>query len=221
MIIQEVEHMLRSIGKDNVKRGWSTLDTKGEKTFGLDSKCIRDAAKKVPTDACLADELYGTKNHDLKFFATCIDDPETYSRDEIIKRCEQLYASPFGESFCKRILAKTPFAVECLEMWENSQDPDKQACIYYTLSALANQKNNLADEFFLKHLQKLEENLPEQDQVVQESMSKALQAACNRSSSLRKETEKIADSLSKENLSNVIERKLRATREKATQLSES
>lgn len=219
MNIQEVELMLRSIGKENVKRGWSLVDTKGDKTFGLDGKSIRDAAKEVPTDACLADELYGTKNHDLKFFATYIDDPETYSRDEIMKRCEQLYASPFGESFCKRILAKTPFAVECLEMWENSDDPDKTACIYYTLSALANQKNNLADEFFLKHLQKLEEQLPDQDQVVQESMSKALQAASNRNSALRKETEKIADSLTKEDLSQVIERKLKATKEKAAQIS--
>ncbi len=219
MNIQEVEHMLKSIGKENVKRGWSHIDTKGDKTFGLDGKSIREAAKNLPTDACLADELYGTENHDLKFFATYIDDPESYSRDEILHRCEQLYASPFGESFCKRVLAKTPFAVECLEMWEKTNDPDKLSCIYYTLSALANQKNNLADEFFLKHLQKLEDQLPEQTEVVQESMSKALQAACNRSASLRKETEKIADALTKEDLSQVVERKLKATKAKAAQLT--
>jgi len=221
MNTQEVEHMLKSIGKENVKRGWSLVDTKGDKTFGLDGKSIREAAKEVPTDACLADELYGTSNHDLKFFATYIDDPVSYSRDEIIQRCEQLYASPFGESFCKRILAKTPFAVECLEMWEDSEDPDKISCIYYTLSALANQKNNLADEFFLKHLGKIQTQLPEQEDVVQESMSKALQAASNRSSTLRKEIEKIADALSQEDLSHVVERKLKAAKAKAAQVTES
>jgi len=219
MNIQEVEHMLKSIGKENVKRGWSLVDTKGDKTFGLDGKSIRDAAKEVPTDACLADELYGTSNHDLKFFATYIDDPGSYSRDEIIHRCEQLYASPFGESFCKRVLAKTPYAVECLEMWEDSGDSDQLSCIYYTLSALAIQKSNLDDEFFLKHLQKLEDQLPDQDEVVQESMSKALQAASNRNASLRKETEKIADALTKEDLSHVVERKLKATKAKAAQVT--
>lgn len=221
MNVQEIEQMLKSIGKENVKRGWSHVDTKGDKTFGLDGKSIREAAKNLPTDACLADELYGTENHDLKYLATYIDEPGSYSRDEIIHRCEQLYASPFGESFCKKILAKTPFAVECLEMWENSDDPDKISCIYYTLSALANQKNNLADEFFLKHLQKLEDQLPDQDDVVQESMSKALQAACNRNSSLRKESEKIADALSQEDLSHVVERKLKATKAKAAHVTES
>ena len=217
MNIQEVEQMLKSIGKENVKRGWSLVDTKGDKTFGLDGRSIREAAKEVPTDPCLADELYSTTNHDLKFFATYIDDPVSYSRDEIIQRCEQLYASPFGENFCRKILAKTPFAVECLEMWEDSKDPDKLSCIYYTLSALAIQKNNLADEFFLKHLEKLEDQLPEQENTVQESMSKALQAASNRNSSLRKEVEKIADALSNEDLSHVVERKLKATKAKAAQ----
>lgn len=219
MNVQEVEQLLKSIGREDVKRGWSLVDTKGDKTYGLDRKSIREVAKDLQMDACLADELYTTNNHDLKYFATYIDDPESYSREEIIQRCDQLYASPFGESFCKRILAKTPFAVECLEKWEDSKDPDKLACLYYTLTALAHQKNNLADEFFLKHIQKLEDILPNQEEVVQESMSKALQAASSRNSTLRKETERIAESLSKEDLSNVVERKLKVTKARAAQFN--
>ena len=218
MEVKDVEQMLMSIEKEGVKSGWSIIDTKGDKTYGLNGKSIQAIAKSLEKDACLADELYRTNNHDLKYFATLIDDPESYSRDEIFQRLDQLSPSPFGESFCEKVLVKTIYAVDCLDLWEGRGTNDDLACMYYALSALAKQKNNLSDDFFIKYFENVEFSSDE-NEALQIALSNAFEAVSKRNSELKKKVEKISDSLSESPVADSIDRKLKI--EASNKVSES
>lgn len=201
MTVDEVASKLKSKCKE-VSNGWSALDTHGEETFGLNFKKIQAVAKDIDKDACLADELYGTDNHDMKVLATYIDAPESYTRDELEQRAEQLYPSPFAEKFCHKIMARSPHAVHFSDLWSDSNDTAFKCYAYLTIAELARQKNNLADDFFARHLNEISSRIHSEPDEVKAAMQEALLSIGCRDSKLRKQGKKTATEIGKIDFNN-------------------
>ena len=201
MTVDEVASKLKSKSKE-VSNGWSVLDTHGEETFGLNFKKIKSVAKGMECDPCLADELYATSNHDLKVLATFIDDADSYTRDELKQRCEQLYLSPFAEVFCHQIMAKSPHAVHFIDMWSHCDLSDYRCYAYYTLAEVAKHKNNLSDEFYARHLKDIAERIHEEPDAVKEAMQEALISIGCRDSKLCRQTYDVANAIGKIDFNN-------------------
>jgi len=200
MTVDEVVSKLKSESKEGVKNGWSIIDTCGEQTFGLNFSRVQNVAKKMKNDPCLADELYASNNHDLKVLATYIDDAGSYSLDELNKRVQQLYLSPFAEKFCHQVMAKTPHAVHFIDEWTNCDIGDYKCYAYYTLAEVARQKNNLSDEFYAKQLREIAMRFHEEPDTVKQAMQEAILAIGCRDPKLRKQSYNVANTIGKVNL---------------------
>ena len=192
MTVEEIDTILRSINREEVRNGWTIIDTKGEDTYGLNYSKVAEVAREIENDACLADELYATSNHDLKVLATCIDDPESYTKDELNKRSEQLYPSPFADKFCHQVIAKSQYAVHFIDEWSKSSDPEHRYYAYLILDELAKRKNNLSRDFFSRHVREIKENIHSEADEVKESMQMALLSIGCRDRSLKNESVKAA-----------------------------
>ncbi|MCA1764061.1 MAG: DNA alkylation repair protein [Cryomorphaceae bacterium] len=187
MTVDEVSAKLKSMNREGIKNGWSETDTQGEETYGLNYTAIQKASKEFDKDPFLADELYASNNHDLKVLAALIDDPESYTQDELKKRSEQLYISPFAEKFCQKVMAKSPHAVHFVEEWIKSDTSVRRCFGYLTLQELAKNKNNLADDFFSGHLEGISSRLPDASEEERKCMVSALSAIAKRNERLQKE----------------------------------
>jgi hypothetical protein len=174
MSVKEIADQLNALRTNEIKNGWTKKVTNGDETFGLNLTTVQKFAKKLKTDPFLADELYAGDNHDLKVLATYIDDPESYTQDELSARINQIYPSPFGEKFCEQVVAKTPFAVHFIDLWQRSEDDNKRCFAYNTLASIAMEKNTLGVEFFNEHVNTIAKTIKKEPRQVRKAMYKAL-----------------------------------------------
>ena len=191
MTVDEASEKLKSMNREGIKNGWSESDTQGEETYGLNHTAIQKASKDFEKDPFLADELYASNNHDLKVLAAHIDDPESYTKDELEKRSDQLYLSPFGEKFCQKVMAKSPYAVHFVDMWVKSDNASMRCFGYLTLQELAKLKNNLADDFFSDHLEGIASRIPNASEDAKKCMISALSSIAKRSEGLQQASLKL------------------------------
>ncbi len=195
MTVEEIAKKLENQRDKVIKNGWKDSDTRGDATYGLNFSKIQEVAKGLENDAVLADELYGTRNHDMKVLATMIDDPKSYTLDELNKRAEQLYPSPFAEKFCKRVLANSEHAVGFINKWLYCEDCDLKAYAYMTLSEVARKQNNLSSDFFAKQLHTIVSTFANEKPEVKEAMQGALTAIASRNEVLKQHAMEVSEQL--------------------------
>ena len=141
---------------------------------------ICEIAEQIKCDKELADQLYAAPNHEANLLATLIDDPESYTPDQMEQRVKQLYPSPFAERFCRKVLANTPFAVEQVYYWQLENTENSRYLALLTLAGLADQRNNLSRGFFEAQMQALSCNLSSTSQLEKEACKKVEQSIARR-----------------------------------------
>lgn len=197
MTLDEISKKLELQGNQMPKRGWTREDTNGEETFGLNFSKVQEIARELESDPAFADELYSSENHDLKVLATFIDDPKSYTLDELNKRVEQLYPSPFAEKFCRQVLAKSDHAVHFVDKWSECSDGDYRCYAFYILSELAKKTNRLSDDFYARFLDDISLHIHEETDRVKEAMHQAFIAIGSRDQKLQKLSKEMADQIGK------------------------
>lgn len=201
MTFEEIAKKLENQPTDSIRNGWTREITHGDETYGLNFSTIRKVAEGIPTDAVLADELYACANHDMKVLATYIDDPRSYTRDELNMRKSQLYPSPFAEKFCERILAHSEHAVHFIDEWIACDDCEYRAYAYLTLGELAKKKNGLSNEFYAKCLEGIAVKIHGEKDDVKEAMYNAMLSISQRDERLREKGMTVAEELGRVKLS--------------------
>jgi hypothetical protein len=174
MTLDKLTAELKTIPTTDIKNGWSKKITNGDDTFGLNISTVQKVAKQLSTDAVLADELYAGNNHDLKVLGTYIDEPKSYTLDEMSDRIEQVYPSPFSDKFCENIVAKSSHAVHFIDVWKKSKEDDKRCYAYSTLASVAKQKNTLGEDFFIDHINAISGCIKDEPRHVRKAMYKAM-----------------------------------------------
>ncbi len=191
MTLEEVAEKLKD-KSSKTARGWTPDDTHGDETYGLNFTRILEVARGMKTDAVLADELYASTNHDMKVLATVIDDPKSYTLDELYKRTEQLYPSPFAEKFCRQVLAQSDHAVHFINEWIAEGNDAEKAFAYYTLGEVAKLNKRLSDDFFANYLDDISDNVHQESDFVKESMHWAIKSICARDACLNEKCAEVA-----------------------------
>jgi len=174
MTLDELTTALKTIPTNDIKKGWTEKITRGDETFGLNISKIQKVARKLDADPVLADELYATDNHDLKVLGTYIDDPTSYTLDQMSDRIEQVYPSPFSDKFCENVVAKCEHAVHFIDLWKKSNEADKRCYAYSTLASIAGQKNSLGEDFFVDHINSISGCIKDEPRHVRKAMYKAM-----------------------------------------------
>ncbi len=184
ILIEEAEKAL-SAGKDENPR----------KHGKLKRSEITEIAKSLPVDGVLADELYGKPSEELQLIAAMIDDPESYTLDEIELRSEQLHPTEIGTVFCRRVMAKSPHAVHFISKWMDSKDSARRCFAYLTLEELAKKDCSLSQGFYRAHLRRIASEIKTETPSVQEAMSKAAAAIVKKVPDLESTNKKELDAV--------------------------
>lgn len=195
MTVNEVHDSLHALRGNQEKSLLSSIDSEGNIKLGLNIASIRQLAKEIGRDCVLADELYHSEILEAKVLATFIDDPVSYSRDEIITRSEQLYPSDFAKYFAYNVLAKCTHAVHFIDEWSHSQNEDLKVYAYYALQRLAKCKNSLSQAFYFDRLTTISRDIHHVTDDVAEAMMASLTAIGTRNAYLQRMSEKTANSI--------------------------
>ncbi len=193
MTLYDIAKKLESQRTNTLRTNGKNTNICGDETYGLSLSKIQAVAKEMQNDAVLADELYGSTNYDMKLLATLIDDPKSYTLDELTKRADQLYPSPFAEKFCRQVLANTEHAVHFIDKWLDCEDCNLQAYAYITLSELAKKQNNLGNDFYASHLRTIEDTIATETEDVRQAMQAAVKAIATRNETLRQKASLVAE----------------------------
>lgn len=203
MTASEVHASLYALRSAPKHEGLSKIDSAGNVQLGIGITGLRQLAKEIGKDSALADELYHSNIVDAKILGTLIDAPESYSRDEIQKRSEQLYPSPFAQQFSYNVLAKCAHAIHFIDLWSHSQEEDLKVYAYYALQKVAKCKNSLSQAFYFDRLTTISRDIHHVSDEVAEAMLASLSAIGTRNAYLKRMSEKTANSIERINQKNL------------------
>lgn len=156
------------------------------------SKRLAEIARTIQSDPVLADELYAVGGYDMKLLATLIDDPESYTQDELEKRAHQVVEAGLGRSFGEHVIVKSIHAVHFISEWMESDDPAFRSVAYHSLAKLTRAHNRLSDGFFRAHLSHILRNINREVPEVQSAMVSSAQAICKRCPGIKRTCKEVA-----------------------------
>jgi len=177
---------------------WATHAEKsgGLESFGIGLTKLRKFSKSVGRDSKLARQLWSSQIYEMKIIALLIDDPKTITIAQAETQVEQLQGGYLAHVFssCDATLAKAPFVVELADKWIKSEDPVRRRCGYGLLYEISKSKKKTApqEEYFLAHIEHIENSYKEQSITPLMAMAGALMAIGKRSKTLNASALKVA-----------------------------
>ena len=167
----------------------------GLKSFGIGLTQLRKLAKQIGRDPKLAQKLWASDVYDAKVMGLLIDDPKQVTRQQAEKQVEQLQGGMLSHVFasCDATLAKTPFAFDLAKDWMDSDDEVRRRCAYGLLYELSKKNpKGMDDEFLLNTIDRIENEIHEEEMWVREAMNTALMGIGKRNKKLNKAAIKAA-----------------------------
>ncbi len=196
----EVMKLLRENKNERGIANWKKRHAdSGLKSFGIGLTQLRKLAKQIGRDHDLARKLWDTDVYDAKIVGLLIDEPKKITREQVEEQVQDtdigLLAHVFGA--CDATLAKAPFAVELADEWTEAEDPQRRRVAYALLYELSKNTRNkaLTDDFFLGHIEWIEQEIHDEEMWVREAMNSALMGIGKRNKKLNKAAIKAAKAI--------------------------
>ena len=171
----------------------------GLRSYGIGLTKLRKYAKTVGRDAKLARTLWKSKVYEAKVIGLLIDDPKTMTMEQAEQQVEQLEGGFLAHVFstCGAPLAKTSFVVELADKRIDSQDPVRRRCGYGLLYEISKSKKKSApdEDYFLKHIKRIDERRSQQDTDSLMSMASALMGMGMRTKALNAAALRVANAI--------------------------
>jgi 3-methyladenine DNA glycosylase AlkD len=168
-------------------------------SFGIGLTVLRKLAKQIGKDHALAEDLWSSKNYDLKVISVLIDDPKLISRSQMESQVEDIDYGLLVHVFsaCGAPTAKTPFIVELANDWLESPDSVRRRCAYGFIYEISKSKKKTApdDNYFLQHINHIDQSFSKEDKSVYMSMSAALMGMGKRNLKLNQAAIKVAKNI--------------------------
>jgi 3-methyladenine DNA glycosylase AlkD len=197
----EVLSLLKQHENEKGIKNWNEMefDKCQYKSFGIGLTVHRKLAKQIGKDHELALKLWDSKIYDLKVLSVLMDDPKLITKEQMEFQVEDIDFGLLVHVFsaCGAPTAKTPFIVELANEWLESSDPVRKRCAYgfiYEISK-SKKKNAPDDEYFLKHINYIDESFVKEDKTVYMSMSAALMGMGKRNLKLNQAAIKVAKNI--------------------------
>jgi 3-methyladenine DNA glycosylase AlkD len=159
----------------------------------------RKLAKQIGKDHDLALELWDSNIYDMKVISILIDDPKLISIEQMESQVKDINFGYLVHVFsaCGAPVAKTPFIVELTNEWVKDSDTVKNRCAYGFLYETSKSKKKSApdDDYFLKHINHIDQSYTKVDKSVHMSMAAALMGMGKRNLILNQAALKVANKI--------------------------
>lgn len=198
MNFTELFEQLRALGSEQTRKTYRRHGL-GDNTFGVSyahlgqlKKQLVGRGKDKARAHALARQLWACGNQDARTLATMVADAQQLTPAEARDWAATLANYAQADALAG-LLAETPFARTQMEEWLVAADELPQRLGYALLSRLALQAPGPDDEYFEKHVARIEEQIQRAPNRAREGMNSALLAIGSRSEALRQRVEQAAD----------------------------
>jgi len=198
MTYTQVISLLKANKNESGIRKWKLHNhsSKKLKSFGIGLTVLRKLAKQIGRNRPLALQLWDSDIYDAKIIALLIDDPKQITREQAEMQVEHLKQGHLAHVFssCGAPLAKTPFVVDLLVEWINSEDKMRRSCGYGLLYEISKSKKKSApdNDFFQDCIEKIRVSFDNEHIAVQGAMGGALLGIGKRNAILNAAALKVA-----------------------------
>jgi 3-methyladenine DNA glycosylase AlkD len=175
MNVQEALDTLKSLGTEQNRKIYRRHGA-AEEIYGVSYAHLKDLKKKIKVDHDLAEGLWAAGNHDGRILGAMVADPKRMDGDALDRWAQSLRSRLETDAFAD-VAAASPAAREALERWIESAGSDTEwvACAgWKVLGRLAQNDKSLPDEYFERHLARIEKDIRSAKNWVRYDMNNAL-----------------------------------------------
>lgn len=189
----ETLQQLKEMGTAQNRKIYTRHGVKGEQ-YGVSMANLKKLKKQIKIDQPLAEELWATGNHDARYLATMIADPQTITEPTLQDWAKDLDNYVISDTF-SGLVDQTPFAQQEMEAWTDSDSEWIGQVGWNLLAHLAMNDKTLPDDYFHPYLHTIEHDIHNRKNRVRYSMNNALIAIGIRNKTLQKEAVAVANKI--------------------------
>ena len=141
--------------------------------FGVSFAKLKTLTRKIKTDQALAQQLWGSRNHDARILATMTADPNATPAKLLDAWKNDLDSYVIADAF-SGFAAKTPSARTRMEKWTKSPREWVGRAGWLALAHIARDADGLDDEYFQPYLPMIEERIHGAKNRTRDAMNSAL-----------------------------------------------
>lgn len=195
MTLRETFSALAAAGTEQTRKTYARHGVNGD-MFGVSYATLGKLKRSIKVDQALAEELWGTGNHDARVLATMIADPARTSMRLLSKWARDLDNSVLAGAL-SGLASQTASAQACFEQWSRSKDDFTSAAAWSLVASMAVADQVVPDAFFESQLKFIEKQIHTSKNRTRYSMNGALIAIGTRNPNLEKKALEVAQRIGK------------------------
>lgn len=172
MDVQEALDTLKSLGTEQNRKVYRRHGA-ADDVYGVSYADLKNLKKKIKVDHDLAEGLWAAGNHDGRILGAMVADPERMDGGALDRWAQRLRSRPEADAFAD-VAAASPGAREALERWIESDEEWVASAGWKVLARLAQNDKSLPDEYFERHLARIERDIHSEKNWVRYDMNNAL-----------------------------------------------
>lgn len=187
MNVQEALDTLKSLGTEQNRKIYRRHGV-AEDVYGVSYADLKNLKKKIKVDHDLAEGLWAAGNHDGRILGAMVADPKRMDSGALDRWAGRLRSRTETDAFSD-VAAASPGAREALERWIESAGSETEWIAYAgwnVLARLAMNDKSLPDEYFERHLARIEKVIHSERNWVRYAMNNTLIAIGLRNPELEK-----------------------------------
>jgi 3-methyladenine DNA glycosylase AlkD len=164
----------------------------GGKMFGVSMANLKTFQKRIKKDQALAEQLWQSGNHDARYLATLIANPNQVNETLLDAWVRELDNYVIADAFTD-LAAQTACARDKAAQWSGNHAEYVSRAGWHLLAQLAMKDANLPDDFFIPYLGIIQSEIHQRPNRARQGMNNALIAIGIRNPALMKKALEVAE----------------------------
>ncbi len=183
----KIKEVLEYLEENKDQRGikvWERAGVQGMSSVGIGMTKLKAFAKKTGKNHEFAIELWNEPIFECKTLSTLIDEPKRMTREQINRQVRDLKFWMLSHAYCNYLLPKYPGIKELAEEWISSKNDLERRCGFQLYYQIAKNDKKLPDDYFLPLIERISNELQQEENFVKDAMNNALWSIGMRSKKL-------------------------------------
>ncbi len=155
-------------------------------TLGVSLPVIRNIAKEIGVDHCLAQDLWISGIHEARILAPMIDDPQQVSEKQMESWARDFDSWDICDQCCSNLFDKTPLAYRKAIVWSSRKEEFVKRAGFVLMAALAVHDKDAKDSSFHRFMPIIERESDDERNFVRKAVNWALRQVGKRNVSLHR-----------------------------------
>jgi len=191
----EILSYLKSKSDQEVANGMTRYGIKPSFLLGVQIPVLRDLAKKYRYDHNLAQELWGTGIHEVRIFASMIDDPKLVTDDQMENWIREFDSWDICDQVIMNLFEKHPAAYYNALKWCKRKAEYERRAGFVMMARLAVSDKKANDEMFISFFPYIIEAVNDNRNMVKKAVNWAIRQIGKRNKRLHAEAIKLSESI--------------------------